>query len=98
MNLKRALKLIKDNTVALRQDHKVEALFIFGSLARGEDSAKSDIDLLVRFSSNEVSLFDFVRLKLFLEKILDRRVDLVTSDALKEPMKGEIERDAVRAA
>ncbi len=98
MNLKRVLKLIQTHTAVLREEHKVASLYIFGSFARGEGTAKSDIDLLVEFSSSEITLFDFVRLKLFLEKILKRKIDLVTSDALKEPMKGEVEKDAIRAA
>ncbi len=98
MNLKRALKIIHTNASSLKEVHKVSALYIFGSFARGESTAKSDIDFLVEFSSAEITLFDLARLKLFLENILKRKVDLVTLDALKEPMKGEVKKDAVRAA
>lgn len=98
MNLKRALKLIESSTPKLREVHKVASLYIFGSFARGENSSKSDIDFLVEFSSPEITLFDLARLKLFLEELLKRKVDLVTSDALKEPMKGDVKKEAIRAA
>ena len=57
----------------------------------------SDIDLLVEFSC-PIGLFAFVRLKGFLERILEREVDLVTSDAIKERYREYILKDAVRAA
>jgi uncharacterized protein len=98
MNLKTALKVIEKNAAALRDEHHVRALYIFGSFARGEGTAKSDVDLLVEFSSSEVTLFGLARLKIFLESILKRKVDLVTSDALVAPVKAEVERDAIRAA
>lgn len=98
MTLKQVLKIIQKNAASLREEHHVSALYIFGSFARGEGTNKSDIDFLVEFSSDEVTLFDFTRLKLFLESLLKRKVDLVSPDALKEPMKGEVKRDAIRAA
>jgi len=48
--------------------------------------------------SGPIGLFAFVRLKGFLERILEREVDLVTSDAIKERYRESILKDAVRAA
>jgi predicted nucleotidyltransferase len=42
-----------------------------------------------------VGLFEFVRLKLALEQILDRDVDLTTPDALRSSMKAEILKEAI---
>jgi hypothetical protein len=45
-----------------------------------------------------VGLFEFVRIKARLEKILDRPVDLVTPEALKKQLKEQILKEAVYAA
>ncbi|MGB7630346.1 MAG: nucleotidyltransferase family protein [Candidatus Deferrimicrobium sp.] len=75
----------------------VRSLSLFGSYARGQELPGSDIDLLVEFSA-PIGLFAFVRLKGFLERILEREVDLVTSDAIKERYRESILKGAVRAA
>lgn len=75
----------------------VSSLSVFGSVARGEDSPGSDVDFIVEFDRS-VGMFHFIRLKLFLESILGRHVDLVTPDALKAGMRDQILRDAIRAA
>lgn len=75
----------------------VRSLSVFGSVARGEDTPESDVDLLVKFD-RPVGIFHFIRLKMFLESVLGRNVDLVTPDALKAGMREQILRDAIRAA
>jgi predicted nucleotidyltransferase len=72
----------------------VQSLAVFGSVARGNYSQQSDLDILVDFS-HPVGLFDFMRLKFFLEQITHCRVDLVTPDALRPEMKDTILREAV---
>ncbi len=75
----------------------VRSLELFGSLARDEAHAGSDVDLLVEF--DEGPTFDqFMDLKFFLEDLLSRRVDLVTRAALRPGMRPVIEREAVRVA
>ncbi|HTS53028.1 MAG TPA: nucleotidyltransferase family protein [Burkholderiales bacterium] len=79
------------------QRFRVRSLELFGSLARGEAHAASDVDLLVEFDDGPT--FDqFMDLKFFLEDLLSRRVDLVTRAALKPRMRPIIEREAVRVA
>ena len=96
MQLEQALKVIADHTAELRR-RGVGSLSIFGSVARGMARPDSDIDILVEFSQ-PVGLFEFVRLQRYLAQILGRRVDLVTPDALREPMRETILREAVHAA
>jgi len=67
----------------------VSSLSIFGSFARGDDQADSDIDLLVEFNKPN-GLFEFIRLKTYLEELLGRPVDLVTPDALKPQLRERI--------
>lgn len=77
--------------------HAVKELWLFGSAAREELRAGSDIDILVDFIA-PVTLFEFTRLRRYLESLLDRSVDLVTRDALKPQLREQILREAVRAA
>jgi len=72
----------------LREKFKVKEIGIFGSYARGKESDESDVDLLVAF--DETIGWEFIDLKDFLEGILDKPVDLVTVNALKPQLKGEI--------
>jgi len=75
----------------------VRSLAIFGSLARGETTPRSDIDVLVEFD-RPVGLFEIIRLKLYLEELTGRQVDLVTPDALRPSMRDEILREAAHVA
>jgi len=77
--------------------HAVKELWLFGSAAREELKAGSDIDILVDFDA-PVTLFEFARLRRRLESLLGRPVDLVTRDALKPQLREQILREAVRAA
>lgn len=75
----------------------VRSLFVFGSVARGEAAAASDVDLLVEFE-RPVGLFHFVRLRELLSRELGVAVDLVTEDALDREMRDHVLREAIRAA
>jgi len=54
-------------------------LALFGSMARGEATAQSDVDLAVRFGK-PISLFDLVGAQLAMEAALGRSVDLIPID------------------
>jgi len=56
---------------------------VFGSVARGEDSAESDIDLLVDFPPGSIGLFELARLEEELSRILDAVVDVVPATSLR---------------
>ncbi len=75
----------------------VRALYLFGSVARGTARQASDVDLLVDFEG-PASFDAFMGLKLFLEDLLGRDVDLVTRRALKPRLREPIEREALRVA
>jgi len=96
MDLKTVSALLKEYQTDLCQ-RGVKSLAVFGSLARGEATPASDIDVLVEFD-RPVGLFEFIRLKLYLEKLTGRRVDLVTQDALRPAMRDEILSEAIHVA
>jgi len=81
----------------MRVRFSVKTLSIFGSAARDELTEESDIDILVDFEVK--ATFDlFMDLKFYLEDILQRRVDLVTIKALREPIRKTIEQELIRVA
>lgn len=64
--------------------YQVRELSVFGSAARGEMTANSDIDLLVEFlPDSQADLFDHAGLMLDLSRLLGRKVDLVSKNGLK---------------
>lgn len=73
---------IKKKVLPILKRHAVKRAAIFGSFARGEAKANSDVDLLIEYKSKDRSLFDLVDLKSELEEILGRRVDIVTYDSI----------------
>lgn len=94
----------RDDVIALLKSRKrqlkkfgVHSLSIFGSVARDQARKNSDVDILVDFEK-PVGLFEFTRLKMYLEKTLGRKVDLVTTDALRKELREDILREAIRAA
>ena len=73
----------------------VRSLSLFGSSARGEDTPESDLDFVVEF---EKKTFDsYMDLKLFLEELFDRPVDLVLADGIKPKLRRAILREAIHA-
>jgi len=86
-------KILKQYKPILQEKYKVKEIGIFGSYVRGEETKRSDIDILVKFSSPIG--WEFIDLKEFLERILGRQVDLVTVQALKPQLKDSILREVV---
>jgi uncharacterized protein len=66
----------------LRTQYRVHTLEVFGSFVRGEETAESDLDLLVTFDKVP-TLFRFVALENDLSDALGIKVDLVMKDSLK---------------
>ena len=74
----------------------VKSLTLFGSVARDDARAGSDVDLLVEFN-RPVGLFTFVGLKRYLEEILESSVDLGTPDSLKSYLQEPVLQESIRA-
>ena len=75
--------------------HKVTKAGIFGSYAKLQAKRGSDVDILVELGT-EISLLDFVGIKLEIEKILNRKVDLVEYQAIKPALKQKILQEEIR--
>src|SRR5712671_6713364 len=79
----------------LKRRWPIRSLAIFGSVARGNPGDKSDLDILVEFE-RPLGLSEFLALEDALSALVDRRVDLVTRDALKPHIDSRVLEDAVR--
>jgi len=80
---------IKQTVLPILRRYGVTRAAVFGSTVTGRSRPDSDIDILVRID-DDLSLLDFVGLKLDLEQALNRRVDLVEYDAIKPPLREQI--------
>jgi uncharacterized protein len=74
--------------IELCKNHKVGELYIFGSILTDKFSEKSDIDFLVQFEKLDISEYfdNYMDLKENLEKLLDRPVDLLENQAIRNPV------------
>ena len=73
----------------IRRRYRAEIKGIFGSYARGDFHADSDLDLLVDFDEG-ADLFDLVGLQQFLEEKLGYKVDLVSWRSLREELRTSV--------
>jgi predicted nucleotidyltransferase len=88
------LTRLKSCIEEIKQRFSVKTLAIFGSIARGEASEKSDVDMLVVF--DQKANFDlFMDLKFYLEEILGTQVDLVTDKALRPQIRQTIKQELI---
>ena len=94
MNLNSLLKILKEHKQEIQKNFRVKSLRIFGSTVRGENKPESDIDILVEFNG-PATFDDYMDLKIFLEDILGKQIDLVTTKALKPRLRPYIEKEAI---
>jgi predicted nucleotidyltransferase len=79
---------LKEIKPLLFKEYSVKSIGLFGSYADETNTEESDIDLLVEFE--KPIGWKFFTLELYLERILGRKVDLVTKNGLKDQIKNQI--------
>lgn len=88
---------IKTNSREIKQiaaRHGASNIRLFGSVARGEAKSESDVDFLIDVTAETSSWFP-IGLIQDLEKLLGRRVDIVTERALNKDLRETVLREAV---
>jgi predicted nucleotidyltransferase len=80
----------RDEIVEVAARHGARNVRVFGSVARGEETAVSDVDLLVDLDPG-VGLFALGALEVELEELLGRRVDVVIARALRGSVAATVE-------
>lgn len=94
MDLINLLKSRREEIISIAARHGARNVRVFGSVARGEDDEKSDIDLLVEFESGR-SLLDHAGLWLELQDLLSCKVDVVSERGIKPRIRERVLREAV---
>jgi predicted nucleotidyltransferase len=82
------LSKLKELKPTLYKDYSVREIGLFGSFSDENYTEDSDIDLLIELE--KPIGWKFFSLEIYLEKIFDRKIDLVTKNALKEPIRESI--------
>ena len=95
MNSNETLQLLREHKAELIKCYDVNHLSLFGSTARNQARANSDIDILVSFNGAATSSRYF-GLQFYLEDLLGHSVDLVTEKALRIELRPYIEQEAIR--
>ena len=90
-DLKQLTKTIKP----IFQKHDVLKSSIFGSVARGDNTEASDIDLLVELEDSK-TLLDLAGLKIDLEETLNKKVNLLTYRSVHPYIQQYVDQDAVQ--
>lgn len=92
-----------DEVLAIIEKHReqlqtmgVKSLDLFGSVARNEAREDSDVDFFVEFN-REVGLFELIKVKLYLQDIIGRSVDIGTLDTLRDNLREPVTKDVIRA-
>ena len=94
--VKQNISTLKRMIVPILKRNQVIRAGIFGSFARGEETKKSDLDLLIRVKKRKFSLLDLVGLELELEEKLKRKVDLLTYGSLHPLLKDRILKEEIK--
>jgi predicted nucleotidyltransferase len=89
-----AIKALAPQLEALLAQYGASNLAVFGSVARGQATSNSDVDLLVDLPPG-TSLLDHAALKLELEELLQQKVDLIRRRNLKPSLRQRVEAEAV---
>jgi uncharacterized protein len=97
MNRRDILQLLQAHRDELRSRFGVSSIALFGSYARDEARADSDVDLLVEFEGR-VTFLGYMGLVEYLETVLGTRVDVGTFEKLKPRVRPYVERELIRVA
>lgn len=97
MDRQAILDRLRAESPGLKRKYGVKSLGVFGSMARGDDHEGSDVDVLVTFEG-PATFRSFMGLKLDLEDLFGRPVDLGTPETLRPEIRPGVERDLIHVA
>lgn len=94
MESKRTLPFDINGLIDFFRNQPVKRVFVFGSYARGDYRRDSDIDFLVELEKR-TDLFRFIKIKLQLETLLQKTVDLISANGLSQRLKPTIDSEKI---
>ena len=86
------LDKFKNQLAEICRENNIAMLGVFGSVSRGDDTAQSDVDLLIRLKK-PIGLIEFIRLEDKFVEVLGKKVDLATEDSLHPLIKQNVLND-----
>ncbi len=89
------LDTLNERLPEIQERFGVETLALFGSVSRGEDTEKSDIDIIYRFNPGTRLYHRMLEMAEYLEALFRRKVDLVSADWIDPLVRPYIEEDAI---
>ena len=91
--MKISLSEIKEKVSPILSAYGMKYAGVFGSVARGEDTPESDVDILVRLPERPFSLLDLIGFEQDLSEKLGKKVDVISENAVIPYFKEYIYRD-----
>ena len=89
------IKRLEKAAPGIRENFGVKRIGIFGSFARGEQTRKSDVDVLVDFAQGYATLHNFIGLADYLEALFKRKVDLITVEGVDKYIRHRVEEEVI---
>lgn len=86
---------LKKNRKYFHERFGVTSIGIFGSFVRGEQTSSSDIDMVIEMKKNRKSIHSYLQLKRFLEKGIERKVDIGFEHSLKPAIREKIKEQII---
>ncbi|NJD52444.1 MAG: nucleotidyltransferase family protein [Candidatus Methanoperedens sp.] len=93
--LEEIIEVIKKRKNVLKEKYNVKEIGIFGSYVRGEQTEKSDVDILVDFYELP-DVFNLLKLERSLRGILKCKVDVIRKQAIRKELRDQILSEAIR--
>jgi predicted nucleotidyltransferase len=87
------LDIIKEHEDEIKKRYSVRKIGVFGSYIRNDQTESSDLDILVEFDNP--TLHNFMGLVFYLEDLFQKKIDLVTTNALSPYMRPSVEEEVV---
>jgi predicted nucleotidyltransferase len=95
LGIKELLADKRDEILALAAKHGAYNVRVFGSVARGEATAESDVDFLIDYDLKKITPWFPAGLMLDLERLLNRKVDVVSTDSVHYFIKDRVLQEAI---
>ena len=89
------LKKLEENLPEIRERFGIEEIGIFGSVARGEDTIESDVDVLYTFQEGRGNLREYAGFTEYLERLFGREIDFVSKKWLSARLRPYVEPDMI---
>jgi len=89
------LTVLKGCRHGLTERFGVLDMAVFGSYAKGKQSKRSDIDILVELEKTHKTFDNYMELKFFLTGVIGGKVDLVMKDSMRDELKARVFSEAI---